>query len=217
MKREVVAALMQAGRTDLANAVGYHRVVSWGGLIGKTTWGKEARLHVYTDSLTLEQYPPGGKTRGVMTGVARMSWWRGAVDNNDILNLVIDLAKAVKSQPWTRLTGMLMTGYKRIKPNNTHLELEFSKQKAVRAPQPVQQTYTPFTNAKKVAVTFQRDAVTLADLTDLNNEPRAFTQGPRAFKLALKTLGDWRELSFHEILSFWGQNKIKYHSYMGMD
>lgn len=219
--RSVIATLLRSGRRDLAESVAKEVVVAWGDIIGKTVFGKEAQVRCFDGLLKAEQYPPGGKTRGVLTGVAELSWWRPALkEDGRVYDEVHTIMEAAKTAPWTKITGMMMAAFKRLKPTESTLNLQFKKQKAVRAPTPTPKLGTMerwFTNKHQVAVSIERDAVRLKDLTDKNNEPAAFTQGPKAYKKALETIGDWRDLSMHDIMDAWNKSGIKYHYYMAMD
>ena len=73
----------------------------------------------------------------------------------------------------------------------------------------------PFTNKNQVYIRFdpKEKQINLQDLTDAHM-PAAFTEGPRGYGKALKLLDQWRNLNYRSILSFWLDNKIKYHSYL---
>jgi hypothetical protein len=184
-------------------------------LVGQDIWGKYAMVHFFRPSLRLEEYPPGGKTRGVKVGIATY-WDYDAHFTPALFSDLKQFAKAVKTQPYAKLVEMLR---KMTKDHGAHFET--SQQRGVDAPNPKKMAEMPKggRNSADVEIDIRgkEREILLQDLRDRNNMPRAFTQGPRAFELALKHYPRWKDMSFYDITRVWNQVGVKYHSYMGMD
>lgn len=219
LKRQVLATLLKAGRRDLAGrALCYFVGADINALVGNTFWGKEAKLHFFASNVRLEQIPQGprrGKQSTVMVLFAPKDLRRL---EGKSLALLDRLAKEVPTASFKRLSGMLIQIHNVAKDEGHRTELDIRKQKAVQAPDPMQQTLPkPAANKHNVYIDMTGDAVSLQDNNDQNNLPSAFTQGPKAYKLALQTREDWQDLPYRAILNFWKGARIKYHSYMAMD
>jgi hypothetical protein len=184
-------------------------------LVGQDIWGKEAFVHFYRGSLRVEQYPPGGKTRGVKTGVAVYYDFDMRM-NAASVKALLGFAKAVKQKPYQKLVEMLRD---MSAQHGGHFEEH--QQRGVDAPNRAAEKKLPKSGKNQKDVTIGIDGraktVTIEDLTDQNNLPRAFTQGPRAFQLAIKTYADWKNGSMGQIMEVWRSAGVKYHYYMGMD
>jgi hypothetical protein len=219
MLSEIVSALAAAGYEELAQHIAtsnYHK------LVGKDIWGKEGKAHYYADVVRIEQFPPGGKTRGKKTGVISVSHDRDpSREGSTVMGFLHDIAKYIHKKSWADLVKWIKFEVTERRKAGEYISIDESQQKAVDAPNPVVELNSPkdFTNIKKVKVKFdtQGREITLGDLNDKINEPRAVTMGPRAYDKALQTLGDWQGLAYRDILVFWGKNKIKYHDWLAMD
>jgi hypothetical protein len=218
-KRAILATLLRSNRPDLANAVA--RVVTANELRhgGDDVWGKNARLHVYMSNLKLEEYPPGGKIRGQKVRVVEFSWGHVNDENILLINKMLDqLVKDIQVAPFENLSALVKMWAEKI---TGHPEIQVFEQRAIDAPNPVENAKAPppQQNSRGVHIEFRPTArqVALRDTTDQNNLPAAFTKGPKAYQVALKTFGEWQDLGFTEILRLWRSLGIPFHDYLAMD
>lgn len=219
IKRQILGNLIRANRRDLARTVATTIVgADVHKLVGNTYWGKDAKAHFFNNSVRLEQIPQG-KRRGVTTTHMTLYFPNDLRRvEGEVADKLMEFAKAVKNTPWKRLSGMLIAIHNLDKAAGGNSQINVKKQKGVHAPDPGQaELPKPAVNQHNVWVDMTGDAVTIRDDTDQNNLPTAFTQGPRAYKMALKIRDQWADKPFREILTIWQKNRIKYHHYMAMD
>jgi len=218
-KRDLLVALIQAKRPDLANILA-HTVIAMDvqSLIGETLWGLDAKAHFFNNSIVLEEIPKG-KRRGITTSKMTLYVPQNLRSiSGELHDQIVAFAKAVKTNPWKRLSGMLIVIHNADKKAGGRTQLNLTRQKGVHAPDPEQgKLPKPANNRHKVWIDMTGDSVTVRDDTDQNNLPTAFTQGPRAYQAALKIRSQWQDLPFSQILKVWDKAKIKYHHYMAMD
>lgn len=219
-RRQVLATLIKQNRRDLARKAVWHLVeADMYKLVGKTFWGKAAKVHFFNSSIRMEEIPEGarrGKQTSVMVLYLNSKDWRSLEGSAPAK--IEKFVKAVKTEPFKRLAGMLVQIYNDMKAEGVRVDLDVNKQKAVHAPDSMQlELPEPAVNPKGVWIDMTGDAVSLRDTTDRNNDPSAFTQGPKAYRLALKLRAKWERLGFREILQFWIANRIKFHDYLAMD
>lgn len=218
-RHQILSTLLRAGRRDLAGQVACYFVgADINALVGNTFWGKEAKVHIFNSSVRLEEIPQGSR-RGKQATVMVL-WAPNDLRNLEGTTLVLleKLANATAKESFKRLSGMLIQIHNTAKREGQRTELEIKKQKAIHAPDPMRaQLPKPAVNPKNVYIDMTGDAVSIRNNNDQNNLPSAFTQGPNAYKLAIKLRSKWEKLGYGEILRFWSANRIKYHSYMAMD
>jgi hypothetical protein len=221
-KREIIATLLRQGRPDLANkmATAYHP------LVGTTIWGKDSTIHFWVGVARLEEYRPD-KPRGKKAKVIEISEWDDALKRDpDFQKPLKQFLSALKSKSWKQAWPTFKQAIDKHNAGNKQeyrgeIKVTERDQRGIDAPAPLDELNAPKNYVNKFKVKINVDprekAVHLEDMNDKANEPRAFTQGPTAFKTAAATFDEWKDLKYREILSWWGKNKIKYHDYLAMD
>jgi len=223
-KKEIIATLLKAGRTDLANVIAHQVRANDHKYLGEDIWGKFAKVHVWRNALTVDEYPPGGKIRGKTARTLHYDFYLYANKDDGIkqVNDMLDeLVKGAPVMPYDKLVAIVKLWADKISNGRGSENITERVQKAVNAPNPVahEGTPKPQQNSKGVHIQFdERDrSITLKDTNDKFNEPTCYTKGPNAYKAALQTFSEWQDMTFSDIQNYWQKAGIRSHFYCAMD
>jgi len=184
---------------------------------GEDLWGKDCKVHFYASSIVIEQFPPDGQIRGKQAAVYKLGW-HSYDPPAFIYDVLPQLIADVAANSYAAVILPLKT-LQAAHPCDIAFTEE-TQQKAHRAPRPADAAL-PKDHANSNNVGIRIDAndrsITIKDWNDRNNEPTIYTQGPTAYKTALKTYDIWKDMPFNAIWDYWASLRVKNHYYCAID